>query len=44
MKVGKLPENVIGQDIEVDNWIVNHDKKGIFSEHYEGKKKNEGSG
>ena len=30
MKVGKIPENVIDQDIEVDSCIVNHDKKGSF--------------
>ena len=32
MKVGKIPENVIVQAIEVDHWIINHDKKRqIFS-------------
>ena len=39
MKVGKILDTIIDQDIEVDSWIVNHDKKGNFFEEYDGKTK-----
>ena len=39
MKVGKISDTMIDQDIEVDSWMVNHDTKGNFSEEYVGKTK-----
>ena len=30
IKIGKSPESIIDQFIEVDSWIVNHDKKETF--------------
>ena len=37
MKVGKITETVIDQDLQVDHWKVSHDKNGHFAENYEGK-------
>ena len=37
MKIGKITETVIEQDLKVENKKVTHDKNGKFSERYEGK-------
>ena len=39
MKVGKISDTMIDQDIEIDSCMVNHDTKGKFSEEYVGKTK-----
>ena len=37
MKVGKCPETIIDQIIEVDSWSSDHNTEGILVEDYEGK-------
>ena len=37
MKVGKCPETIIDQNIEVDSWSSDHNTEGILVEEYEGK-------
>jgi hypothetical protein len=37
MKIGKSPDSIIDQDIQVDRWDAHHDKNGDFHEEYMGK-------
>ena len=37
MKIGKNPDLIIDQDIQVDRWDADHNKKGDFHEEYMGK-------
>ena len=37
MNIGKNPDSIIDQDIQVDKWDTDHDKMGEFQEEYRGK-------